>query len=87
MNSAMGIIVEEEIEARINDRLRESSRRIDSLEMQLDGMSDAYHNREDAFDIMMHVAKGAMSSLDEQGILEFLLIKDPVIRKWWEENK
>ena len=32
-----------------------------------------------------HVAFTALTELDKQGGADFLLIKDPTVRKWWEE--
>lgn len=29
----------------------------------------------------------AVMELEQQGTLDFLLIKDPALRTWWEENK
>ncbi len=33
------------------------------------------------------VAHAALSELEENGTIDFLLIKNPNVRSWWEENK
>ena len=93
--------VEEQLEEAVAARIRMFERLISKMnenheelldaffkkERELEDSLDAYSSREDIFDTMKHVAKGAMGSMNEQGVIEFLLIKDPVIRKWWEENQ
>ena len=93
--------VEEQLEEAVTVRLRMSQRLIAKLEenhdellgaffdkeRELENSIDSLHEQEDDFNTMAHVAFAALTNMNEQGVIEFLLIKDPVIRKWWEENR
>ena len=109
MNTAIGTIIEAEIQERVEEQLEEavaarmrvSQSLINKLEENCDELLseffkkeralkaslDSLREQENALNTISHVAFAALTNLNEQGIIEFLLIKDQAVRAWWEENK